>query len=107
MLQAAVQWGRNLRWFGSLQRSSRTISLPVLSILLDTADRSAARRLSGPALLRQAAEVAAPDAQPEAAVVAAPGVELEAAAVVAERHAPPAAAVAAPGAELEEEAVAA
>jgi hypothetical protein len=82
--------------------------------LLDKADRSAARKLSGLALLRQAAAVVAPGAELEVAevvavphappaavaVAAAPDAQLELAAVVAAPHAPPVA-WAAPGAELE------
>jgi hypothetical protein len=67
--------------------------------LLDKADRSAARKLSGLALLRRAAAVVAP------------GAELEVAEVVAVPHAPPAAVAvavaAAPDAQLELAAVAA
>jgi hypothetical protein len=95
-------------------RSSRTITFSVVPILLDKADRSAARKLSGLALLRQAAAVVAPGAELEVAEVvavphappaavamaAAPDAQLELAAVVAVPHAPPVA-MAAPGAELE------
>jgi hypothetical protein len=96
-------------------RSSRTITFSVVPILLDKADRSAARKLSGLALPRQAAAVVAPGAELEVAEVvavphappaavavaaAAPDAQLELAAVVAVRHALPAA-VAAPGAEPE------
>jgi hypothetical protein len=107
-------------------RSSRTITFSVVPILLDKADRSAARKLSGLALLRQAAAVVAPGAElevaevvavphaPPAAVAVAVAVaadaQLELAAVVAVPHAPPAAvavAAAAPDAQLELAAVAA
>jgi hypothetical protein len=98
-------------------RSSRTITFSVVPILLDKADRSAARKLSGLALLRQAAAVVAPGAELEVAevvavphappaavaVAAAPDAQLELAAVAAVPHAPPAAVAvaAAPDAQLE------
>jgi hypothetical protein len=75
--------------------------------LLDKADRSAARSLSGPALQRRAVVAAvAPDAPPAVAAVAVAPDAPQAAAVVAVRTAPPAV-VAVPDAQLQEETVAA
>jgi hypothetical protein len=115
LLQAAVQAAAAFDASVRYMRSSLTITFSVVPILLDKADRSAARKLSGLALLRQAGAVAAPGAELEVAEVvavphappaavavaaAAPDAQLELAAVVAVRHALPAA-MAAPGAELE------